>query len=124
MMFSPKRGRGTEHGFTLIELLIAIAIVSILAAVAIPQFVQYKQRAYDTDSKSSLRNLFMACRIYWDDNGGSNNCDVTVASGPSRVRPKRPRAVGGPSRAPIGPPPSAREAVSLTTSRRTPGIEP
>ncbi|MCF8720810.1 type IV pilin protein [Nitrospina gracilis] len=73
----------SECGFTLIELLIAIAIVSILAAVAIPQFAKYKERAYDSDSKATLRNLFMSCRVYWDDNGGSNSCDPVVVAGPA-----------------------------------------
>ncbi|CAI2718510.1 type IV pilin protein [Nitrospina watsonii] len=77
-----KKTADSEGGFTLIELLITIAIVGILAAIAIPQFVQYKERAYDSDSKSSLRHLFMACRVYWDDNGGINSCDITIASGP------------------------------------------
>lgn len=77
-----KRNDQSQSGFTLIELLITIALVAILAAIAIPQYAQYKQRAYDTDSKASLRHLFLACRIYWDDNGGTNSCDSTVASGP------------------------------------------
>lgn len=72
-----------EKGFTLIELLVVIAIIGILTAIAIPQFNAYKMRSYDANAKSSLRQLFMACKSYWIDNGSLQNCTVAVASIPT-----------------------------------------
>ena len=82
-MLSKLGNARNEKGFTLIELLIVIAIIGILAAIAIPQFSQYKKRAYYSDVQANLHNLYLACKAYWADEGSGNACTTTIASGTS-----------------------------------------
>ncbi len=53
-----------EQGFTLIELMIVIVIIGILAAIAVPNYVSMKSRAFDASMKSDLHSAMMALEDY------------------------------------------------------------
>lgn len=57
-----------DRGFTLVELLIVIVIIGILAAIALPKFVNTKERAFLGTMKGDLRNLATAQESYFYDN--------------------------------------------------------
>jgi type IV pilus assembly protein PilA len=59
--------RRDEKGFTLIELMIVIAIIGILAAIAIPQFSAYRNRAHNAAALSDLKNAITAQEAYFVD---------------------------------------------------------
>jgi len=66
--FSAKRG---SRGFTLIELMITVGIIAILAAIAVPQFIQYRQRGFRTELTSDLKNAYTAAQAYFSDYPGA-----------------------------------------------------
>ncbi|MGB8328881.1 MAG: prepilin-type N-terminal cleavage/methylation domain-containing protein [Polyangiales bacterium] len=55
-----------KEGFTLIELMIVVAIIGILAAIAIPAFVNYVKRSKTSEAGSNLKALFQGAASYYE----------------------------------------------------------
>ena len=70
MLQKLRRRAEDEKGFTLIELLVVILIIGILAAIAIPAFLNQRGKAYDASAKSQVRTAQTAMETYATDNNG------------------------------------------------------
>jgi type IV pilus assembly protein PilA len=71
MLHTLRRRAEEEKGFTLIELLVVILIIGILAAIAIPSFLNQKSKAQDAQAKVVARTAQTAMETYSTDNNGS-----------------------------------------------------
>jgi len=57
-----------NKGFTLIELMIVVAIIGILAAIAIPNFLKYQAKSKQSEAKTNLKGIFTAEMSYFGEN--------------------------------------------------------
>jgi len=73
--------RNKTKGFTLIELMIVVAIIGILAAIAIPNFLRYQQKAKQAEAKANLGAIFTSEVSYY----GENNIYATRKDGGGNV---------------------------------------
>jgi type IV pilus assembly protein PilA len=72
-----KRFNKRKGGFTLIELMIVVAIIGILAAIAIPNFLRFQLKAKSSEGKTNLAAIRTAEESYYSEFG------VYVSSNPS-----------------------------------------
>jgi prepilin-type N-terminal cleavage/methylation domain-containing protein len=57
-----------QKGFTLIELMIVVAIIGILAAIAIPNFMTYQAKSKQSEAKGNLAGIYTSEVAYFGDN--------------------------------------------------------
>ena len=62
-----------QEGFTLIELMIVVAIIGILAAIAIPNFMQYQAKSKQSEAKTNLGGIYTSEVAYFGEANAYSN---------------------------------------------------
>jgi type IV pilus assembly protein PilA len=71
-MFQLMKRKNTK-GFTLIELMIVVAIIGILAAIAIPNFLKFQAKSKQSEAKTNLKGIYTAETGYFGENNRYDN---------------------------------------------------
>lgn len=96
-----------DQGFTLIELLVVMIIIGILAAIAIPTFLNQRNKGYDTQAKADVRAAQTEIETWFTDNQ-AYPASGKVVYGPAPATPlptpstsrSRPARTASPTRRP------------------------
>jgi type IV pilus assembly protein PilA len=73
-----------QKGFTLIELMIVVAIIGILAAIAIPNFIKFQARSKQSEAKANLKAIFTAQKAFFQEKDRYSSLTGEVGFSPER----------------------------------------
>jgi type IV pilus assembly protein PilA len=80
-----RKSNASDQGFSLIELLVVVAVIMIIVAIAIPNFIQSKIRANEAAAVANLRNVTTAEVIYSTTYGIGFSVDLPTLGGSGAV---------------------------------------
>lgn len=98
-----------KKGFTLIELMIVVAIIGILAAIAIPNFIKFQARSKQSEVKANLKAVYTAQKAYMQEKDKYSGLVTQIGFAPERGN-RYAYYVGG-----------ITTCTSLATAANTPG---
>ncbi len=76
--------RTMRKGFTLIELMIVVAIIGILAAIAIPNFIRFQARSKQAEAKTNLKAVFTGQKSRFGERDAYSNALGDIGFAPER----------------------------------------
>ena len=59
-----------KDGFTMIEIMVVVVIVAILAAIALPIYLDYVQSSYAAEARVTLKTIYSAAKMRYQTRGG------------------------------------------------------
>jgi type IV pilus assembly protein PilA len=114
MLRKPRPPWREESAFTLIELLVVILIIGILAAIAIPSFLNQREKAHDAGAKAVARTAETAEEVAYT--GGEVYVTQAAGAGPAGPLNTLETTLTAPSASCVGSPPYAVSPCGLTAT--------
>ena len=80
-----KRKRFTTRGFTLVELMVVVAIIGLMAAMAIPDYLSFTTKTRQSEAKTNLAGIFTAEMTYFTESGKFSGIFTLIPWSPTGI---------------------------------------